>query len=414
MLGLDFAESGVDSGPQFHPMPLRGLFASACYCIAVAVELCFFARTVPGNTERCPLPNSDLSGEPVLSESAVRLDVALVGCGKASEQHVSAIKKLKNAHIVAVCDTEPLMAEQLAIRYGVQEYYSDFDRMLRQVKPDVVHITTPPQSHVPLATKALDAGCHILVEKPLALDHEGAAYLIDHVVRSDRKMTIGYTFYFDPVARAMRTMVEEGVLGEVVHVESFLGYDLSGPFGEPIRADWAHWVRQLPGGLLQNILDHLLNKVTEFITEEKPTVCAQAWQRSGPFDANLGLPDELRVVIRGKTTSAYATFSAHARPLAHYLTIFGTKNTMHLDFISDTMTFSSTSSLPGAVGRLSGAFGQAWQYFREGGRNVIRLARSQYHYLDGLDFLVTAFYDSIIHDTLVPIPYTEMLRISAM
>jgi predicted dehydrogenase len=269
------------------------------------------------------------------------------------------------------------------------------------------------------------------VEKPLALDHEEAAYLIDYVVRSGRKMTIGYTFYFDPVARAMRSMVEEGVLGEVVHVESFLSYDLSGAFGEPIRADWEHWVRRLPGGLLQNVLDHLLNKVTEFIPEEKPPVSAQAWQRSGPSDANanfvdanlvgpnlvdpnLGLPDELRVVIRGKTTSAYATFSAHARPLAHYLTIFGTKNTMHLDFTSDTMTFSSTSSLPGAVGRLSGAFGQAWQLFREGGRNVIRLARSQYHYLDGLDFLVSAFYDSVIHDTLVPIPYSEMLRISAI
>ena len=99
------------------------------------------------------------------------------------------------------------MAEQLAIRYGIQEHYSDFDRMLQQVKPDVVHITAPPQSHLPLAKKALDAGCHILVEKPLALDHEEAAHLIDHVVRSNRKMTIGYTFYFDPIARALRTFI---------------------------------------------------------------------------------------------------------------------------------------------------------------------------------------------------------------
>jgi len=344
----------------------------------------------------------------------VRLDIALVGCGKAADQHVSEIKKLKNARIVAVCDRELLMAEQLAIRYDVREYYSDFDRMLQQVRPDVVHITAPPQSHVTLAKKALDAGCHILVEKPLALDHEEAEYLIDHVVRSNRKMTIGYTYYFDPIARVMRTMIQEGVLGEIVHVESFLGYDLSGPFGEPILADQAHWVRQLPGGLLQNILDHLLNKITEFIIEERPIVYAHAWQRSDPFNANLGLPDELRVMIRGQTSSAHAIFSAHARPLAHYLTIFGTKNTMHLDFISSTMTFSSTSTLPGTIGRLSCAFGQAWQYFREGGRNVIRFARSQYHYLDGLNFLLTAFYDSIIHDTPVPIPHTEMLRISVM
>ena len=359
------------------------------------------------------LPNFNLSNGQVRSEISVRLDVALVGCGKAADQHVSEIRKLKNAQVVSVCDLELLMAEQLAIRYGVREHYSDFDRMLQQVKPDVVHITAPPQSHLSLAKKALEAGCHILVEKPLALNHEEGACLIDHVARCNRKMTIGYTYYFDPIARAMRMMIQEGVLGEIVHVESFLGYDLSGRFGEPILADRMHWVRQLPGGLLQNILDHLLNKITEFIIEERPAICSHAWQM-GKGNANLGLPDELRVMVSGQTTSAYATFSSHARPLAHYLTIFGTKNTMHLDFMSGTMTFSVSSTLPGSIGRLSGTFGQAWQYFREGGRNVIRFTRSRYHYLEGLNFLLNSFYDSIIRDTPVPIPYTEMLRVSAM
>src|SRR5207249_5281307 len=130
------------------------------------------------------------------------------------------------------------------------------------------------------------------------------------------------------------------------------------------------------------------NKITEFIGDVKPAVYAHAWQGSAPFDANLGLPDELRVMITGQTTSAYATFSAHARPVAHYLTIFGIKNTMRLDFISGTMIFTSASILPGAIGRLSCSFGQAWQYFRESGRNVIRFARSQYDYLDGLNFLL--------------------------
>jgi predicted dehydrogenase len=344
----------------------------------------------------------------------VRLTIALVGCGKVADQHVGEIKKLKNVRLVAVCDQEPLMAEQLASRYGVRAYYSDFDRMLQQQKPDVVHITAPPQSHVLLGKQALNAGCHILVEKPLALDLEEAASLIDHAICSNRKMTIGYTYYFDRIARCMRTMIQEDALGEIVHVESFLGYDLSGRFAEPIFADGTHWVRQLPGGLLQNNLDHLLNKITEFINDERPSVHASAWRGGGPLDATLGLPDELRVMISGQTASAYATFSAHARPLAHYLSIFGIKNTMHLDFISGTLTFATTSALPGAIGRVWCSFGQARQYFRESGRNVFRFARSQYDYLDGLNFLLNAFYDSIIHDTPVPIPYTEMLRTSAM
>jgi len=77
------------------------------------------------------------------------------------------------------------------------------------------------------------------------------------------------------------------------------------------------------------------------------------------------------------------------------------------------MTFSSTPQLPGTIGRLSCAFGQAGQYFFQGARNVVRFARSEYQYFAGLNFLFLAFYDSIIHDTPVPIPYNEILRVSA-
>jgi predicted dehydrogenase len=339
----------------------------------------------------------------------VKLRVALVGCGKVADQHVGEIHKLDNASVVAVCDRELLMAEQLAVRCGIANYYSDFDRMLEETKPDVVHVTTPPQSHVALATRALDFGCHVLVEKPLALDGASAQRFIDHVIRSGRKMTVGYTYYFDPVCRRMREMLREGFVGEVVHVESVLGYDLSGPFGEPILADGDHWVRQLPGQLFHNVIDHLVNKITEFVIDDRPTILAHALPRISAGD----FPDELRIMILGENVSGYATFSSHARPLAHFLTVFGTRNTLHMDLVSGCMTSSSKPALPGAVGRLSCAFGQARQYFFQGARNVARFARSEYQYFAGLNFLFSAFYNSIIHDAPVPIPYSEILRVSA-
>src|SRR2546427_6503095 len=123
----------------------------------------------------------------------MKVNVALVGCGKVADQHIAEIQKLGTAEVVAVCDRELLMAEQLASRYGVYRYYSDFNRLLGEVKPDVVHVTTPPQAHASLAIQALDAGCHIFVEKPLALDREETKYLIDYAVRKRRKMTVGYT-----------------------------------------------------------------------------------------------------------------------------------------------------------------------------------------------------------------------------
>lgn len=338
------------------------------------------------------------------------LKIALVGCGKVADQHVREIRKLRNASLVAVCDREPLMAEQLAFRYGIERHYSDFDRMLEEITPDVVHVNTPPQTHLLLATKALDAGCHILVEKPLTIDSKDAEYLIDYAERKNRKLTIGYIYHFDPIMRALREIVESGVIGAITHVESFLGYDLNGPFGGAIVKDDEHWVRQLPGGLAQNIIDHLLSKVIEFIPDEAPRISVDAWEGPGA----LGLPSELRIMLRGGAASAYVTLSSHTRPLMHRLTVFGSKNTVNLDFVASSITFESAPNLPGALARLAKPFDQARQYLLQGGHNVFRFARSDYQYFAGLSFLLSAFYDCIVEDQPVPIPYGDILRVSRL
>jgi predicted dehydrogenase len=338
------------------------------------------------------------------------LKVVLVGCGKVADQHVREIRKLSSARVIAVCDQEPLMAEQLAFRYGIGKHYSNFDRMLEETRPDVVHVTTPPQTHLSLATKGLDAGCHVFVEKPLAVDSKDAEYLIDYAERRNRKLTIGYTYYFDPIMRDLRQMVDSDVLGTIVHLETFLGYNLTGPFGRPIIEDDEHWVRQLPGGLVHNVIDHLLSNVIEFITDEELRISVDAWEGSG----SLGLPNELRIMVRGTATSGYATFSSHSRPLIHRLTVFGSKNTAHLDFVASCITFESAPKLPGVLARLAFPFGQARQYLLQGGRNLVRFAKSEYQYFAGLNFLVSAFYDSIVRDQPVPISYREILRVSRL
>src|ERR1700730_15855248 len=98
------------------------------------------------------------------------LCVGIVGCGKIADGHIEEIQKLDCARVVAVCDLEPILAEQLAIRYSVPHWGSDFDRILAENRLDVIHIATPPHSHLVLAQKSADAGCHFFLEKPLALN----------------------------------------------------------------------------------------------------------------------------------------------------------------------------------------------------------------------------------------------------
>lgn len=341
------------------------------------------------------------------------LKVVLVGCGKVADQHIAEIQKTSAARMVAVCDTELLMAKQVAVRYHIPNYYTDFDEMLAKENPDVVHIATPPSSHLSLARKALDANCHLVVEKPVALDFAAAEQLVRHAERRQRKLTVCYTYYFDPILRTLRALVQEGAMGEVVHLESFLGYDLAGAFGRPLLADRDHWVHSLPGGLLQNVLDHILNKITEFLPDDNPSVLVRSWQGSQEV-TNSSLLDELRVMIVGQRASAYGTFSAQIRPVQHTLIFHGTKNTAYLDFTNSTITLDASTKLPGVIGRLATPFGRSWRHFRQGGKNLARFARSDYQFFAGFQTLIAEFHESILHDTPLPIPYREILRVAAM
>src|SRR4029450_11740837 len=106
------------------------------------------------------------------------LRIAIVGCGKVADQHVLAIHRIPDCEIVALCDREPLMARQLGERFGISACFSGLDEMLCAMALDVVHITTPPQSHCSLAKHCLESGSHVYLEKPFTVTANEAKSLI--------------------------------------------------------------------------------------------------------------------------------------------------------------------------------------------------------------------------------------------
>src|SRR5438445_12909954 len=102
--------------------------------------------------------------------TAGKLRVALVGCGQIADAHLAEIGKLPLAEVVAVCDRERDLASQAAARFAVPKIFDDLEEMLVSTRPDVVHITTPPHTHKPIAIEVLKAGAHAYVEKPFAID----------------------------------------------------------------------------------------------------------------------------------------------------------------------------------------------------------------------------------------------------
>jgi len=341
------------------------------------------------------------------------LNIGMVGCGKIADGHIEGIQKLGCARVLAVCDLEPILAEQLAVRYSVPHRYSDFDRMLSEHQLDVVHIATPPHSHLALAQKAAEAGCHVFLEKPLALNATDGRRLIDCLHRTNRKMTINYWYNFETPALTLKEFVAKGNLGDPIHIESYYGYDLAGGFGQALLSDDRHWVHQLPGKLFQNIIDHAINKITPFLPDEPVEIIARAYRRRHSIgDRTDGVLDELRVMIFAGGMSAYVTFSSHARPVSHFMRVYGTKNTAHIDFALRSMFVEEKQTVPSAVGRLLPSFKYSWQSLRQATQNAREFAGSRFHFFEGMNRLLSLFYESILHDTPVPISYTEILRVS--
>jgi predicted dehydrogenase len=341
------------------------------------------------------------------------LNIGIVGCGKIADGHVEEIQKLEIARVVAVCDLEPVLADQLARRYSIPHSYSDFDRMLSDNRLDVIHIATPPHSHLMLARKCVEAGCHVFLEKPLAPNAADGRSLISLFEASGRKMTINYWYNFEAPALTLKKFVAKGELGEPVHIESVYGYDLSDGFGRSLESDDRHWIHQLPGKLFQNVIDHAINKITPFLPEEPVEIIARAYRRGESESCNTNeILNELRVMMFCGSVSAYLTFSASARPVGHSLRVFGTKNTVNADYTFRTMSVENRQTIPSALGRLVPPFQSSWQSLRQATRNAGEFAGSRAHYFAGLNCLLTLFYESILRDSPLPIPYSEMLRVS--
>src|SRR6478736_1584824 len=176
------------------------------------------------------------------------LRVAIAGCGKIADEHAAQIQGIKGCEIVGAFDREPLMAQQLCERFPVHRPFSDLTELLREARPNVVHITTPPASHFDLAKLCLEWGCHVYVEKPFTLFEADARALVALADDRGLKLTVGHDAQFGPAARRMRALIESGYLGAgPVHIESYYGYELGEGYARAVLGDAGHWVRRLPG-----------------------------------------------------------------------------------------------------------------------------------------------------------------------
>ena len=341
------------------------------------------------------------------------LKVAIIGCGKIADSHVSQIMRIPRTEIVGVCDREPLMARQLAERFPIGGAFSDVQELLENTRPDVVHITTPPASHFELAAMCLRAGCHVYVEKPFTLNEKEAVDLVRLAQERRLKITAGHDDQFSHVARRMRALIQSGYLGDgPVHMESYYCYEITrSGYAGALFGDKQHWVRRLPGKLLHNIISHGIARIAEFLSTDSPEVIAYGF--ISPMLRSMGeneIIDELRVIISdGDKATAYFTFSSQMRPSLHQFRIYGTKNGLILDQDQETLLHLRGARYKSYVEKVVPPISTAIQYVGNITRNTRTFLKRDFQMKAGMKFLIESFYRSIVASQPEPISHREIV-----
>jgi predicted dehydrogenase len=146
------------------------------------------------------------------------LRVGIIGCGGiAAAKHLPSLTKLNPVKMVAFCDIIEDRAATNAGKFGADgaKVYRDYRAMLDADKLDVVHVCTPNVSHAEITVAALEAGCHVMCEKPMAKTAEGARLMADAARRTGKKLTIGYQNRFRGDSQFLKKYCEAGGLGEI-------------------------------------------------------------------------------------------------------------------------------------------------------------------------------------------------------
>ena len=153
------------------------------------------------------------------------LHTAVIGCGLISKNHLKALKNVEHAECVAVCDIVLEKAETTAESYKIPQVYTDYKEMLKNPDIDVIHICTPHYLHAEMAIDTLNAGKHVLCEKPMALSEADALQMMRARDRSGKQLGICFQNRYNQASVYMKKLLEKGGLGPVTGARGQVTWD---------------------------------------------------------------------------------------------------------------------------------------------------------------------------------------------
>ena len=337
--------------------------------------------------------------------SARPTTAAVIGTGRIAEEHLAVLARRADVDLVAVCDLDERLADRAARLHGGAPC-TDVARMLAEHRPEAVHITTPPHSHVPLARQALEAGCRLVVlEKPAALDAASLRQLLSDASSAGAVVVEDHNYRFNEPVRRLAAAVASGQLGEVRSVDVRMAAPLGeGRYEQPADRRAAE---RMPGGVLHEFLPHLCYLTTWLLPEVTEVVAR--WADHDP--STTVSPDSLdaSVVCAGGAVGSLR-FESGAAPATTTVTVRGTRGWASADLQLGTLRTSRPRGAGAQLDPLVDLAGGGLAMLADAGRALVAKLQGSPIYA-GIPVLLDATYTSL--RTGAPMPVLEHDMVAA-
>ncbi len=200
-----------------------------------------------------------------------KLRIGIIGCGGiANAKHMPALQKQPNAEMVAFCDIILERAENAAKQFGTADakVYEDYRKLLEDKSIDVVHVCTPNRSHSFITVDALEAGKHVMCEKPMAINSAEAKKMLDAAKRTGKKLSIGYQSRHRADSLFLKKEAMDGTFGDIYYAKAMAVRRRGVP-------TWGVFINEYEqgGGPLIDIGTHALDLTLWLMDNYKPKIC---------------------------------------------------------------------------------------------------------------------------------------------
>ena len=341
----------------------------------------------------------------VVHQKFLPLRAAVIGTGKISEEHLRFLGTDPRVTLAAVCDLSPSLARYAVDRFGAERTFTDSRQMLAEAKPDVVHVLTPPGTHARLVSDALNAGAHVVVEKPVAPTHREFLELWSLAESRGRKIVEDHNYRFNEPVLEIERMVRNGELGEIREVDVRMALAIRKAGGRYMDTSLPHPSHRLPAGVIHEFITHLCYLTLRFLpTFER---VAAAWSKHG--DDTIFKYDDLDALVIGGPVHARIRFTSHSAPDCFTVRVGGTRGWAETDLfqphVRAVVPRTGGQQLSPLVNQFANGVTLMGSSIR-GFRNKV-LQKTPY---EGLRTFLDQTYDALRTGTEPPVTFEDMDR----